>query len=180
MSVETKAVCVDDEAADLLEKGKTYYLFANGSEYAYVSRFPNQNAHFGCFSKDRFQIIKEQEEEWPPEPGKCMPVLENGAIYTASLIWREPRYKGVALGEYYLKAGKTHAYFYEDPYFKKFRGCFPLYWFRDFQAVEVIEKVREVEKLDIPEQEFEEIVHFSYEEEITPEKIEQFEQLSLF
>jgi hypothetical protein len=56
-----QGVCVDTGETTVLEKGKKYFLFPSGSNNYYVSKFPNANAHTGCFRKSLFQIVQEKE-----------------------------------------------------------------------------------------------------------------------
>ncbi len=127
---------MDTSLTMVLEKGKKYFLFLNGPDHYYVSKFPEANSHQGCFPKSLFQII--QEDEWPPEPSAGnVPVLDSSKIYEAKLIWRKRGYEQVKLGTYYLRPARTgtHAYLYEDKSLKQCRGCFPLHWFADFREV---------------------------------------------
>lgn len=52
-----KGVCKDPGNSNVLVKGTTYYLFPAGTTHYYVSKFPNKNAHRGCFIKTLFDLI---------------------------------------------------------------------------------------------------------------------------
>jgi hypothetical protein len=164
-----QGICIDASLTMVLEKGKTYFLFPIGPDHYYVSRFPNANAHTGCFHKSLFQIV--QEDEWPTEPAADnVPVLDSSKIYKAKLIWRTRGYRDTKLGTYYLRPSGTHAYFYHDRELKRPGGCFPLHWFAEFREVdanenETNEVVFETEALEC---ETKEEIH------------ETFEQMSIF
>jgi hypothetical protein len=164
-----QGVCVDTGETTVLEKGKKYFLFPSGSNSYYVSKFPNANAHTGCFRKSLFQIV--QEEEWPPEPpADNVPALDSSKVYKARLIWRKRGYEQIQLGTYYLQPSGTHAYFYYDKELKRLGGCFPLHWFAEFREVDADEdEINEVVlETEAPERETKE------------EKHEMFEQMSIF
>ncbi|UYL93726.1 hypothetical protein NIIg32_gp61 [Parageobacillus phage vB_PtoS_NIIg3.2] len=164
-----QGICVDTGETTVLEKGKKYFLFPGGSNNYYVSKFPNANAHTGCFHKSLFQIV--QEDEWPPEPSSDnVPVLDSSKIYAAKLIWRKQGYQQVKLGTYYLQPKKTHAYVYRDKQLNKCIGCFPLHWFAEFREVNVEETETNegIVETEVPEHETKE------------EMPENFEQMSIF
>lgn len=152
-----QGVCVKADSSELLKSGERYFLFPNGPEHYYVSSFPNQDAHRGCYHAERFEIVTNQE-------------LHKEKLYKAQLVYREQGYKGVELGEYFLKVKGTHANFYKDSELSRLRGCFPLGWFSNFEEVPLNDSPEEV--VSIEEVELEEI----YAE---PEPTE-YEQLSLF
>ncbi|MDQ0176018.1 hypothetical protein [Bacillus chungangensis] len=152
---------IDNNPTGLIP-GEKYYLFPNGSNYYYASRFPSEGSHMGIFQARRFRVI--EEEEWPPEPALVIPELDKGKVYKARLIWRQEGYKNVKLQEYFIRRSKTHCHFYNDPEFKKYRGCFPLHWFENFR------ETSDHRKCDS--------IHEKVESE--PPKIEKFEQLTLF
>lgn len=139
----------EEEHGQGLEKGKKYFLFPNGESHYYVSKFPNPNAHRGCFQAILFRPVK--EEEWPIEPPKREIKLEFGKIYQAKLIWRNKTYES-PLGEiYYIEPSKGCNYIYKDKELKKFIGGFPLHWFEDFkelqqEEIHIEETVQEEEK----------------------------------
>ncbi|MED5052683.1 hypothetical protein P9850_12745 [Anoxybacillus rupiensis] len=164
-----QGVCVDASLTMVLEKGKTYFLFPNGPNHYYVSKFPNAGSHSGCFHKSLFEIV--QEDEWPPEPSAdSVPVLDSSKVYKAKLVWRRPGYKQIPLGTYYLKPLKTHAHFYYDRQLKRLGGCFPLHWFEGFREI------------DVEENETNEVVFETevLECETREEMPENYEQMSIF
>jgi hypothetical protein len=172
-----QGVCVDPGQTEVLEKGKTYYLFLNGNEHYYVSVFPSQNAHKGCFQTKYFQVI--ERDSYPQEPAARPIHLDPNKVYKADLIWAKPGYRPFTSKEYYIKPRTTHGYFYHDINLTKPGGCFPLHWFDNFIEIDVQVSVtvpivvESVMKLDKIEPTLNEIVH-----EIS--KSEQYEQLSLF
>ncbi|WP_420768741.1 hypothetical protein ACNR9V_03165 [Parageobacillus thermoglucosidasius] len=164
-----QGICVDTAATTVLEKGKTYFLFSNGSDHYYVSRFPKAGSHFGCFRKSLFQIV--QEDEWPPEPpADNVPVLDSSKIYEAKLIWTTRGYQAKLGGTYYLRPSGTHAYFYHDKQLKRLGGCFPLHWFDGFREVNADEDETNEAVLETK----------ALERETEEEKPEMFEQMSIF
>jgi hypothetical protein len=164
-----QGICVDTGETTVLEKGKKYFLFPGGSNNYYVSKFPNANAHTGCFRKSLFQIV--QEDEWPPEPSADnVPVLDSSKIYAAKLVWRKRGYAFIQLGTYYLQPARTHAYVYRDKQLEKCVGCFPLHWFAEFREVDEEENETNevIVETEVPEHETKE------------EMPENFEQMSIF
>jgi hypothetical protein len=155
-----QGVCVDPQ----LFPEEVFYLFPNGSEHFYASRFPNKNAHIGCFQVNKFQVI--QEEQWPPEPTETTVQLEIGRVYKAELIWRNKYYQTQKLQSYYLKrmSRGNNITFFKDKELKDLCGCFPVHWFEGFQLIE--------------ESRQEESVEFNCDSDI--EVATQFEQLQLF
>jgi hypothetical protein len=152
--------CIDPGATLTLELNKVYYLFPNGPHAYYVSRFNRQGAHFGCYQAAHFELIQEQQEDWPPEPAAAPINLDPGKLYLARLIWRRPGYKQTKLQHYYIKPGKTHAYFYRQYYagiLEEFGGCFPQHWFTDFQEIQ--EELPEIQEQE-PQQQEEQIELF--------------------
>ncbi|MGM0903086.1 MAG: hypothetical protein ACQEXB_18555 [Bacillota bacterium] len=164
-----QGICVDPGQTAVLTKGTSYYLFPNGANHYYVSKYPNPEAHKGCYSKEYFQLI--EKEIWPDEPEKRDIQLEPDKVYKARLIWRKPGYKGTVLKEYFLKPKKTHAYFYLDEDLQKLCGCFPFHWFVGFEEVEPDKVVGDI-NLDFTE------ADLFLEETVHKEVV--FEQLSLF
>jgi hypothetical protein len=165
-----RGVCVNAERADLMETGEIFYLFPNGPDHVYVSRFDNPGAHFGCFERARFKELEAeaQEEAWPPEPPAILPELDQERLYRARLIWRKPFYKGKELGVYYVSPLQTSGFFYRDPERLQFCGCFPLHWFADFSAVETVTEepetvIEEAEVIaeELPAAEWEQLNLFS-------------------
>ncbi|WYU49990.1 hypothetical protein MHH67_11365 [Bacillus sp. FSL K6-0047] len=59
----TKAICVDAGSSTVLEKGKEYFVFPNGSNHFYVAKSNNPKAHFGCFQQELFQLALPEVEQ---------------------------------------------------------------------------------------------------------------------
>lgn len=167
-----QGVCVDPGQSAVLEPGKRYYLFPDGSHHFYVSKFPNQDAHMGCFQTLHFQIV--EKEEWPQEPAELPIGLDPKKIYRAQLIWRKPGYKFVELRDYYIRPKKTHVDFYKDISLKECCGCFPLHWFTDFEETSIAKN--ETKIIDL-ETKFNKNDPISLKNET---QMENYEQLSLF
>ncbi|MEH7490852.1 hypothetical protein [Neobacillus niacini] len=167
-----QGICVNSGQSVVLEKGKRYFLFPNGTKHFYVSNFPNKNAHKGCFQTNYFQII--EKEEWPQEPKEMVIRLDPEKIYKANLIWRKPGYKTTELKEYYVQPKMTHGYFYHNKNLIDCGGCFPLHWFANFVEVNFEENVTEAFDFAI---ELDERVRIF--EESVPKRAE-FVQLSIF
>jgi hypothetical protein len=163
-----------------LKREETYYLFPHGHSHFYVSRFPNQGAHTGCFERTLFSINTETTSYLTGEPERIPFSLDCTKIYKAKLVWRPVGYKSTALKTYYVSPKKTHGYFFEDAALTKCRGSFPLHWFEDFKEVtNIIEETEKKEekfslKKDI------ETVNELQEYETESENVLAFEQLSLF
>lgn len=155
----------------VLQPGQKYYLFPHGNTHYYVSRFPNEGAHTGCFSKELFDVIEDEEEKEEEA------LLDEEKCYTADLVRkRSGSYPTVVFKTYYIKPHKTHAYFWHDPEMKKFGGCFPLEWYDNFAEFEPIvteETIEEVEESEV-------IIEEPKESPKEPEPIEDSVQLSLF
>jgi hypothetical protein len=137
-----QGICIDHGQTVVLEKGKSYFLFPNGTQHYYVSNFPNKNAHKGCFQTQYFQII--EKEKWPLEPEIKNFNLDPEKVYRAKLIWRKPGYKFLELKEYFVKQCKTHVDFYHNSSLKEYGGCFPLHWFTNLVEVQQEEIVQEI------------------------------------
>jgi hypothetical protein len=163
-----RGTCIETEGTDVLVKARQYFLFPNGPTYFYVSNFPREGAHKGCFKSSLFLI--NSKEQWPPEPPVKHIELDKEKVYKALLVWRKEGYKGTELREYYVKPGETHGYLYKDSDFQKLKGCFPLHWFDRFEEVSVIETVEgDTESTkSVPEI------------EISEPNIQSYEQLQLF
>jgi hypothetical protein len=171
-----QGICVDTGETTVLEKGKKYFLFPRGLDHYYVSKFPRETAHCGCFHKSLFQII--QEDEWPPEPAADnVPVLDSSKIYAAKLIWRKRGYQQVKLGTYFIQPARTHAYLFRDRQLEKCIGCFPLHWFEGFKEIAADED----ETNEVVFEKNEMIVETKVlESETKEEKHEIFEQMCIF
>jgi hypothetical protein len=124
--------------SEILQEGKKYYLFPNGEQHYYVSPFPNEGAHTGCYQASRFELVEDEG---------LYPELDREKHYSAELIYRRSGYSSTPLKRYYIQPKKTHAYFWEDSHLTQFRGCFPLEWFDHFVEFEVVP----VEEIIIPE-----------------------------
>lgn len=159
---------MDTAATTVLEKDRKYFLFPGGPNHYYVSKFPNANAHTGCFRKSLFQIV---QEDWPPEPSADnVPVLDSSKIYEAKLIWTTRGYQAKLGGTYYLRPSGTHAYFWYDKELKRPGGCFPLHWFTEFREVNAEETETNEAVLETKAPEC----------EIKEETPKNFEQMSIF
>jgi hypothetical protein len=75
---------VDTGETTVLEKGKKYFLFPGGSNNYYVSKFPNANAHTGCFRKSLFQIVQEEESSF--QKGDKIYHVYKGGVCTEAII----------------------------------------------------------------------------------------------
>lgn len=117
-----EGICIDTENTVVLTEGERYYLFPNGSEHYYVSKFPNKGAHTGCFQAKHFKLISKTE-------------LDREKVYIA-YMYRKEGYPGLELIEYYIKPKRTHCNIYYDKALTQFKGCFPLEWFTNFEEVE--------------------------------------------
>lgn len=162
-----QGVCVDPGQTAVLEKYKKYYLFPNGINHFYVSNFPSNCSHMGCFQSAYFQILK--KEEWPPEPAVKSVILDPQKVYSAKLIWRKPGYKFVELKDYYLRLCKTHVDVFKEINLSQYCGCLPVHWFTNFREIET--ETAGIEPV------LEENVPICTESE---PKITKYEQLSLF
>ncbi|TSB47142.1 hypothetical protein [Alkalicoccobacillus porphyridii] len=165
-----KAVCIETGDTALLQEQKEYFIFPNGESHVYVSKFDNQGAHFGCYEKDFFQEIVEEDPVRPPEPPELNPDLEHGQVYKAFLVWTSKRgFWSLEGKHYYLKQHdkvSSQVWFYEDPECKKLRGIFQKHYFTDYEPIETI-----------PQKEEQALVEES-PPELLPE--EDWEQMSLF
>lgn len=136
-----KGKCVDNTNLLKVIVGEEYFLFPNGENYYYVSKFPNIKAHIGCYQKERFKEVKY--------------AFESNKVYLADLIWRSNGYKSAELKKYFIVSKKSHAFFYHDKDLKKLGGCFPLHWFSNFEEYiykEGMETVKECNQIEGNEQ----------------------------
>ncbi|PAD67311.1 hypothetical protein CHH83_19690 [Bacillus sp. 7586-K] len=122
-----QGICIDTENTVVLTEGEQYYLFPNGTEHYYVSKFPNEGAHTGCFQAKYFKVIEKEDV--------AMSELDREKVYFAHM-YRKEGYPGLELIEYYIKPKKTHCNIYCDKALTQFKGCFPLDWFTDFEEIE--------------------------------------------
>lgn len=136
-----QGICIQATNSSNLKKGEKYYLFPHGRTAYFVSRFPTEGSHFGAYQKHYFEVL-ENQDNWPPEPKQpsSQPILQEGKVYKAELIWRKEAYaNGVPLGTYFLTATTgcykctTDCNFYFDVSLKQLKGRFPLHWFKDIQ-----------------------------------------------
>lgn len=58
--------CIDASNLSVLTEGKRYYAFPVNSSHAYISNFPNENAHSGCYSLHRFREVPQEVEQKEP------------------------------------------------------------------------------------------------------------------
>ncbi|MCM3651308.1 hypothetical protein [Metabacillus litoralis] len=121
-----QGICIDTQNTMVLSEGESYYLFPNGPDHYYVSRFPNEDAHTGCFQAKHFQLIEEEDV--------TMPYIDREKVYFAHM-YRKEGYPSLELKEYFIKPKKTHCSLYEDRALTEFKGCFPLDWFTDFEEI---------------------------------------------
>ncbi|WP_078379137.1 hypothetical protein [Sutcliffiella halmapala] len=153
-----QGICVNPVNTEVINKGEKYFLFPNGPDHYYVSKFPNPGAHRGCFLAESFEVIDNEVE------------LHKDKLYRAKLIYRGTGYSQVEFKHYYLKLNVTLCFFYDDVECTSFRGSFPQKWFTDIVEVdseadnEAVEELTSIDLEEIP---------------IEPESTE-FEQLSLF
>lgn len=126
-----KGICINLDVSSELKLDQEYFLFSAKPNHFYVSRFDNIHANFGCYEVERFQVI----EGWPEEPKRDIPQLDREKYYRADLIWRARGYRDKELKRYVMKTSKTHCYFWHDKERKRFVGCFPLHWFKDFKPM---------------------------------------------
>lgn len=56
-------VCTESGATLTLIPGQKYYLFPNGPNHFYVSKFNSKDAHFGCYRSNYFEIAEESVTE---------------------------------------------------------------------------------------------------------------------
>lgn len=131
-----QGICINTSYTAVLEKGRKYFLFPNGPSSFYVSKFPNEKAHTGCFRAVFFEIT--EENKLPAEPEAISLCLDPDKVYKATLIWKTPFYKSKLNQDYYLKPSKMNAFFYKDLELEQLAGCFPLHWFSGFTEVENI------------------------------------------
>jgi hypothetical protein len=133
------------------------------------------NSHTGCFERKFFNMLSE-EDGISGEPAFVSLSLDPEKIYTAELIWRKEGYKSIKLKTYYICPKKKHGYFYDDYALKECKGCFPLHWFKGFKEVDSI--IEETKLFD--EQTSEQIESKSLIDVMESERLEEFEQLTLF
>jgi hypothetical protein len=79
-----KNICPDNMLS--LNREEIYYLYPNGHSHFYVSRFPNQGAHTGCFERTLFSINTETTSNLTGEPKRIPFSLDCTKIYKAKLF----------------------------------------------------------------------------------------------
>ena len=121
-----QGICINTDNTVVLTEFESYFLFPNGPDLYYVSRFPNENAHTGCFEAKQFQLIDEEE--------LLMLEIDRKKVYLAHMH-RKEGYPGLELKEYFIKPRKKNCKIYHDRSMTQFKGCFPLNWFIDFAEV---------------------------------------------
>ncbi|WP_244895461.1 hypothetical protein [Evansella clarkii] len=60
-----QGICIDKGDTLTLQEGKKYFLFPNGANHFYASRFNSKRSHFGCYRAKHFEVIQEEEEDTP-------------------------------------------------------------------------------------------------------------------
>lgn len=160
---ELKGICVDDSYSVNLKKGEIYYLFPCGKFAYYASRFNDRDAHFGAYQKNRFQLLEKLDNQ----------SFVAGERYKAYL-WKDGLLS--PKGYYYLEIKKSgvSTYFYEDPNFEKFIGCYSLSYFKDFEKIDF----NETKNVEEPKQPSKSKQLSKPKQSSKPKQ--QFEQLSLF
>lgn len=84
-----KGICVDSTNSAVLEVSREYFLFPNGPNAYYVSKFDRETAHFGCFQAKRFEVL--EMEEGPSEPNNKVPddIVETEQLSLFEELWQE-------------------------------------------------------------------------------------------
>ncbi|MFI8709847.1 hypothetical protein ACIGHG_22975 [Bacillus sp. NPDC077411] len=141
MVAAIKAKCIGANYSPVLQQGEEYFVFPAKQNFYYVSRFNNINAHFGCYPKERFQLI--EKDVWSSEPNVQIPDLDQDTFYRAQLIWRAKGYRNKPLKDYVIQPKKTHCFFWHDRKRRQFCGCFPLHWFANFEPIVEQQKQQE-------------------------------------
>ncbi|WP_274307473.1 hypothetical protein [Solibacillus daqui] len=55
--------CIDATNVSVLSVGAQYYAFPVNNSFAYISKFPNENAHTGCYSLSRFAEVPQLRKQ---------------------------------------------------------------------------------------------------------------------
>lgn len=124
---------------DILPTYETFYLFPDGNDLVYASRFPRKGAHTGCYEKKHFDIKEINEtSERKPEPPKRTDSIECQAIYSAKLIWCWEHSKEMVGKTYFViaRGSGTHVDVYETEDLKGMLACYPIHWFENFDSPE--------------------------------------------
>ena len=113
--------CIDATNISVLLAGSKYYAFPVNSSHAYISKFPNKNAHTGCYSLTRFvevpQVIKQKE-----------PYVYHYFVYATKKI----------LLVYGFQVSNQLIAIYRDAQIKQFIGCVPVERCTAFQKLEPV------------------------------------------
>lgn len=164
--------CIQAPDKSNLVEGEIYYLFQHGGLAYNVSRFPHPGAHFGAYQKSRFELVDV--------------VMEVSAEVTSKYLARvvKPPSHFYLIGEEYVIT-KPKANGYYAVFLKTRPSVAPVGSYKNTSCFEYIEPFKEVEATvvnDMPKnvQKKVETVHDMPEIVNTPEKIQQYEQLSLF
>lgn len=158
-----QGICTDNTNSLVLSIGKRYFLFPNGPNHYYVSRFPNEGSHTGSFQSKHFQIKELQ--------------LDQDKVYKARLIWTQPGYRrSTEFKDYYISPRKTHGYFYHDSKLTKCGGCFPLTWFDEFEEVAIEEEESAIEAKETATEAVESVPFL----EVSVQEPLNYEQLTFF
>ena len=101
--------CIDATNISVLSAGSQYYAFPVNSSHAYISKFPNENAHSGCYSLSRFievPTVIEQKE----------PYVYHYFVYATKKT----------LLVYGFQVSNQLIAIYKDAQIKQFIGCVPV------------------------------------------------------
>ena len=146
-----RGICIDSGGSVNIKIKEVYYLFPHGGFAFDVSNFSDSGLHLGTYQRSRFKIItvdEKVEKIYPSEPmkNKEMPVLEEGKVYEAELVWKKEGYR-TPLGKYFIRAtygcyaNKNDCFFYTDAELKEARGRFPIHWFANIREYD-LERVK--------------------------------------
>ena len=84
----------------------------------------------GIYESRYFEPVEEEPEENEV-------ILEPDTIYQADLSWRPSYYGMVERKTYYVTLNREkHVRFYEDQNLDKYRGSFPIQWFKRFKKLD--------------------------------------------
>ncbi|MCM2674066.1 hypothetical protein [Alkalicoccobacillus plakortidis] len=135
-----KVQCIDVGETTTLTEGNVYFLYPNGSEHAYISKFDNPSAHFGCYRKSLFEKVFEDAPVLPLEPPELNWELESGQVYKAYLTWvNMPGAKHMIDQSYFVRKHPRHRHqvsVFEDPECTSFRAILSSNYFRDYELIE--------------------------------------------
>ena len=135
-----KVQCIDVGGTTTLTEGNVYFLYPNGSEHAYISKFDNPSAHFGCYRQSLFKELSQVAPKRPPEPPELDWELETGQVYKAYLTWvKMPGAKHMIDQSYFVCKHPRHRHqvsVFEDPERTSFRAILSSNYFRDYELIE--------------------------------------------